>query len=286
MSPLDRARRIAAQLTGGREEPVPLGRGIEHAAFAVGPYIVRVATAHDDATAEAVAREAALLGRLQTRLPVAVPNPSFVSAELGGFAYLRLPGRPLLDVAVADTSRLAHDLGTFLRAMVGVDVRAIGDLVGPDPYPLDIWRDEVVADLMEVRDALTSDELALIQVFSADPAPADRLALAFCHNDLGAEHLLVDEAAGHLLGVLDWSDAALTDPSRDLGRLTRDLDPETLDSVLRFADLPPLYVDDQLVRFHARLATLEDLLHGIVTGDRRYTDAARAAFDRLFTPRN
>jgi hypothetical protein len=45
-------------------------------------------------------------------------------------------------------------------------------------------------------------------------------------------------------------------------------------------------VDDHLVAFHARLATLEDLHHGIVTGDRRYVEAARNVFDRLFTPRD
>jgi aminoglycoside phosphotransferase (APT) family kinase protein len=292
MTPLDRARRITERLVGRREEPVALGRGTEHAAFTVGPYIVRVTTADDDATAEvdataeAVVREATLLGRLQTRLPVAVPNPSFVCEELGGFAYRRLPGRPLLDTTISDTTRLAHDLGTFLRAMADIDVAAISDLVAPDLYPLDRWRDEVVAQLTDVGDALTSRERHLIHAFASEPTPTDRAALAFCHNDLGAEHLLVDDTAGHLLGVLDWSDAALTDPSRDVGRLTRDLDPRTLDRVLTTADLPPTHVDDHLVAFHARLATLEDLHHGIVTGDRRYVEAARNVFDRLFTPRD
>lgn len=284
MTPLDRARRITELLVGSQAEPGPLGHGTDHATFVVGPYVVRVSTAHDNATMPAMEREATLLERLQTRLPVAVPNPSLVSAEWGGMAYRRLPGRPLLAAAIDDTSRLAHDLGTFLRAMADIDLGAVRDVVNPDPYPLDAWRDEVVAQLLEVSGALTPRERTSILAFASASVPADRGPLAFCHNDLGAEHLLVDDTAGHLIGVLDWSDAALTDPSRDLGRLKRDLDPADLKRVLATAGLPPTYVDGELIEFHARLATLEDLHHGITTGDRRYVNTARGAFGRLFAP--
>jgi aminoglycoside phosphotransferase (APT) family kinase protein len=37
------------------------------------------------------------------------------------------------------------------------------------------------------------------------------------HADLGAEHIL--ELDGTLTGIIDWSDAAITDPALDLARL-------------------------------------------------------------------
>jgi aminoglycoside phosphotransferase (APT) family kinase protein len=39
--------------------------------------------------------------------------------------------------------------------------------------------------------------------------------LQLIHQDLGPEHLLVDPATGHLLGVLDWTDATIGDAARD-----------------------------------------------------------------------
>ncbi|HEU4494020.1 MAG TPA: phosphotransferase [Rubrobacteraceae bacterium] len=38
------------------------------------------------------------------------------------------------------------------------------------------------------------------------PWPTPR-ALAFCHNDLGAEHVLVDAEANTITGIIDWTDA-------------------------------------------------------------------------------
>jgi aminoglycoside phosphotransferase (APT) family kinase protein len=43
------------------------------------------------------------------------------------------------------------------------------------------------------------------------------------HNDLGAEHVFVDPITTRITGIIDWSDAAITDPACDLGRIWRDL---------------------------------------------------------------
>jgi aminoglycoside phosphotransferase (APT) family kinase protein len=37
----------------------------------------------------------------------------------------------------------------------------------------------------------------------------------FIHQDLSPEHVLVDPGTGHLVGILDWTDAILGDPARD-----------------------------------------------------------------------
>jgi aminoglycoside phosphotransferase (APT) family kinase protein len=282
MTPHDRARLVADRLGVMCATPIPLGQGTTHLTFSVGPYVIRLVGEVEEGTPTAFLREATLLDRLQTRLPVTVPHPTLLAPDLGGMAYRQLPGQPLLDVRLADRSRLVDDLGALLRAMADIDESDIDDLLEPDPYPLDIWRDEAVDGVLRHHDALTRREREYVRSFARTPAPRAPSDTAFCHNDLGAEHLLVDETSGHLLGVLDWSDAALTDPCRDLGRLTRDLGADAIDRVVTVAGLEPRMFNWRLIEFHARLATLEDLSHGITSGDDRYLRSARAALGPLF----
>jgi aminoglycoside phosphotransferase (APT) family kinase protein len=102
------------------------------------------------------------------------------------------------------------------------------------------------------------------------------------HGDLGAEHLLYDGT--RITGVIDWSDAAVSDPELDFARLYRDFGPDFLDrSVAAYqtqAGTPALDLDR--VEFFARCAALEDLSYGLRTGRQVYADAARRSLDRLF----
>jgi len=82
--------------------------------------------------------------------------------------------------------------------------------------------------------------------------------------------------------VIDWSDAAVTDPALDLARPYRDFGPTFLAEVLEAygADAPGL----DRIRFFARCAALEDLDHGLRTGQAAYTRAARRSLGWLFPP--
>ena len=98
------------------------------------------------------------------------------------------------------------------------------------------------------------------------PPPADRYVVA--HADLGAENIL--ECDGTLTGVVDWSDAAITDPALDLARLYRDFGPAFLDDAI------------PRIEYFARCAALEDLHYGRSTGRRDYLQAAERAISWLF----
>src|SRR5438876_1167930 len=71
-----------------------------------------------------------------------------------------------------------------------------------------------------------------IGAFLAAPPPPGPGALVFSHNDLGIEHVLADPRTWAVTGVLDWGDAAITDPAYDIGLLYRDLGPAALDAVI------------------------------------------------------
>ncbi|UMG94862.1 phosphotransferase [Nocardioides sp. TF02-7] len=111
------------------------------------------------------------------------------------------------------------------------------------------------------------------------PAPRPRL----CHGDLGAEHVFVDPRTGEVTGVIDWSDAAVTDPALDLGLVLRDLGARARDRVLeRLGE-----VDEGVVarsEFYARARALEDLRYGVEQALPVYSRNARRAIETLFEP--
>jgi aminoglycoside phosphotransferase (APT) family kinase protein len=95
--------------------------------------------------------------------------------------------------------------------------------------------------------------------------------------------LLVDVEAWTVTGVIDWADAAITDPARDLAMIYRDLGPDVFDLTLehyggRFDD-----ADRGRAAFYARCKLLEDAAHGFAAPDaRRYAETALAHLDRTF----
>jgi aminoglycoside phosphotransferase (APT) family kinase protein len=113
------------------------------------------------------------------------------------------------------------------------------------------------------------------------PGPGRRRVLA--HADLGAEHIL--EHDGALTGVIDWSDAALTDPALDFARLYRDFGPDFLTTALdAYGGLAD--TEDAMTRitFYARCAALEDLAYGRQQRRSDYTLAAENSLVWLFPP--
>jgi aminoglycoside phosphotransferase (APT) family kinase protein len=239
-----------------------LGSGLDHQAFRVGDLVVRVTA--PDACAE-VAREAGLLRLLTGCLSIPVPEPRFADPARGVLAYPLLPGRPLL--GRTPPAGAATQLGRVLAELHGVDPAAV-DVPDEAAEPWE-WLAELAgpAELLE-------------ELHANLPSPTDERVLA--HADLGAEHLLA--ADGRLTGMIDWSDAAVTDPALDFARPYRDFGPAFLDAMLRAygRDSPAFR---HRITFFARCAALEDLAYG----DPTYTRPAARSLTWLFpattTPR-
>ena len=242
---------IAEHAPAYRDLPAAvLGAGLDHHAFLVGDLVVRVGGD--------VAREAALLRRIAGRLSLPVPQVRFVDPLRGVLAYPLLPGRPLL--GRTPPAGAAAQLG-----------RMLAELHGIDPAGVDVPAE--AADPREWLADLTGPP-ELLRVLHADPPPvATERVLA--HADLGAEHLLA--ADGRLTGVIDWSDAAVTDPALDFARLYRDFGPTFLDATLAAYGRDTLAFRRRIT-FFARCAALEDLAYDHPD----YTRAATRSLAWLF----
>ena len=284
-------RLLARHLPGWRATSVvPLGEGVDNAAFDVdGELVVRCSTHPDPGErSRRVLRESRVLATVAATSPLPVPVPRFTAADDGCLAYARLPGSPLLDLPAAQRSSRAAAvgaaLGGLLTALSALPVELMAEVAGVDDSPPGEWLDECRDLLPQLTSAIPGRHLPTVRAFlDADPPdPADRLV--FTHDDLGIEHVLADPDTGRVTGVLDWGNAAVADPARDLGLVLRDLGQQALEAALAAYRAAPSGDGAlrQRVDFHARCALLEDLAHGLDTGRDAYVEKRLLGMAGLF----
>lgn len=262
-----------------------LGEGLDNAAFEVnGEMIVRTSKVPDAARrAESIRREADLLAAAARISTLPVPEPVFSDPDAGAIAYRKLPGVPLMDHPVAEPGRLAPALGRFLGRLHQAPLEEVEHLVERDAYPLAAWLRDAEKCYRGISGRLPDPARRQIEDFLASTPPAEGHAPTFCHNDLGSEHVLVDVRANAVTGIIDWTDAAITDPARDLALVYRDLGPEVCRLALAHYDSSFDGSDRERAVFYARCKLVEDLAYGFGNpGAERYAEAGLSHLDRTF----
>jgi aminoglycoside phosphotransferase (APT) family kinase protein len=261
-TPRDRAiravRAYAPELLDGNI--VELGRGLDNAVYAAGDLVLRVGDGRG------VGLEARLLEAVASHVSIPLPKPRFVDEDAGVLGYELIPGQPLL--GRSPPAGAAQRLGRFLSDLHAIDPATVAGLIPTEHADPDAWLDGLDGppDLVRILHATR---------------PRSSRARVVAHADLGAEHIL--ELDGTLTGIIDWSDAAITDPVLDLARLYRNFGPGFLETLLRVYGPPPDAMPR--VEFFARCAALEDLAYGRATGRREYVANAERSFAWLFPDR-
>jgi aminoglycoside phosphotransferase (APT) family kinase protein len=191
----------------------------------------------------------------------------------GCMAHRRVPGVPLQDLVAtgeidtADLRRLAAEIGGVIGAIAAIDPTAAAEPIPVDDAGADAWLEELPAALDVIGGRLTAEERNAVERFISGPPPptaaTDELVLA--HNDLGAEHVLVDPTTLAMTGIIDWSDAAVADPAAELGRLLRDLGAAHLDAVMAGLAVTPARGQAMRDRawWYARCLVVEDLAYAV-----------------------
>lgn len=214
-----------------------LGEGFDNIAYAVGAVagqrlLLRVSKLGSEADRRrAVERDAALLS-LAGRYSSLRTNEVLAADPAQGLLLLTLVEGHSADILPPG------DLGAFARAMAAFLTRlhtvppveaALTVRSGPPPTQ---WLSATAASYVQGRALLPAADQRLVEDFLAGPVPGTPRRLVFCHNDLRDEHLVVDEATRAVTGVIDWSDAVLGDPARDVALLWLDFGAEVADGVL------------------------------------------------------
>ena len=220
---LARRHGLALSPEGARLDPSGLDFLALHADDAEGVrWIVRVPRRPDVAAAAAV--EAKILAIVRPHLPVAVPDWRVCTPEL--IAYPRLDGTPAvtLDTGAPVWNRIdpAAPSDAFLDSFA--DALAALQAVPADGLPagssdlidtIPAARERLAQAARIARDLLepAAPTWERWQRFVAGDTWPEHVALG--HGDLHPGHLLLDDA-GRLVGILDWTEARVTDPGVDL----------------------------------------------------------------------
>lgn len=247
-----------------------LGEGWDNIAYEVnGELIVRFSK--DDEPAQAVSREAAVLSVVRQWSALAVPLLLFSDPGAGALAYPKLEGLPLNECQGIDGHAVGRVLGEFHRGLHGAP---LADVTGVDDRPLPELLAEAAQDYRLVADLVPQRFRPAIARFLQAQPPPRGTELVFCHNDLGAEHILANDA-GEPLAVIDWTDAAMADPARDPGLVLRDLGPEVFEA---------MNPGDWAQRswFYARCSVLADIVYGVRERQPHYRDEGLASLAHLF----
>ncbi|MFF0308101.1 phosphotransferase family protein [Streptosporangium sp. NPDC004379] len=281
---------VAAHLPGHRAGTVVRsGAGQDNVAYEVdGELIVRFGLQDDPAERAArVEHESRLLAAVAEMSPLPVPEPMFTDPGRGCLAYAKLPGLPLLRLPgparEAYGPSVAAALGGLLTALHTVPAERLAGLVERDDFPPEEWLREAAETYETVSRRVPAAHRPAVEEFLAAPPPAGGWEPVFSHNDLGVEHVLVDPATGRVTGVIDWGDAAITDPAYDFGLLYRDLGPSALDAAVGGyrGGAEPASLRERAV-FYARCGALEDLAYGLEPGQEAYADKSVVAMTWLF----
>jgi aminoglycoside phosphotransferase (APT) family kinase protein len=138
------------------------------------------------------------------------------------------------------------DFLSWLHALPAADALGLGVADQRLDRVLDEAQREALEDLPIVKGVAPDAPLDAWQRFLNDaPRPSDSPSdFAVVHNDLAAEHVLVDETEHRITGVIDWSDAAIGDRAIDFGGIFHWGGAAFLDDVLAHYDGP---VSDGLI---------------------------------------
>jgi aminoglycoside 2''-phosphotransferase len=223
--------------------------------------------------------ETVLLRALQGRLPLSIPDPTYLgfdpkSRQLAFMGYRLIPGEPLALEALAaiqdeaTLKRLAVQLATFLRALHRIPAVELG-IALPVVDGREDWERPYRRFQTELFGFMRRDAReAVARRFDGFLAEPSHFAYqpVLRHGDFGGSNILFDATAGAIRGVIDFSAAGLGDPAVDLAALSW-YGEAFLEPV--FAAYPELAAPalQERARFYRSTHALQQALWAIETGD-------------------
>jgi aminoglycoside 2''-phosphotransferase len=131
-------------------------------------------------------------------------------------AYIKIPGTPGDVAEEIDWPTIARQLGRFLAELHAYPVeRALEAGVPEEKHSLSLWHGKALASLDDIA-SLPVDRRDLGEYLKSTLPGHASDTPRLVHNDLWAEHILIDPHTLGVSGIIDWGDAAVGDPAIDL----------------------------------------------------------------------
>jgi aminoglycoside phosphotransferase (APT) family kinase protein len=168
--------------------------------------------------------ECKLLSGLGEWVSLPVPNyeyfcesPESSSRPFAG--YRKLPGIAGDTSKMVDRDGVARQLGVFLSRLHTYPVDKAREAGVQEERDLVVhWRDRSREQLRKL-DGLNVNPDLLRRYLENDTPVSFEGAASLVHNDLWAEHILVDSRSGRVSGIIDWGDTVIGDPAIDFACL-------------------------------------------------------------------
>jgi len=133
--------------------------------------------------------------------------------------YRKLPGIAGDASKMVDRHGIARQLGIFLSRLHTYPVDKAREADVPEKRDLVVhWRNRSREQLRKL-DGLNVNTGLLRRYLENDTPVSFEGAASLIHNDLWAEHILLDSRSGRVSGIIDWGDTAIGDPAIDFACL-------------------------------------------------------------------
>lgn len=215
-----------------------VGEGFDNIAYAVrspsgARLLLRVSKVADPVErARVLTKDVALLEFANRHSSLTTNEVIAADAHAGALLLTEVTGRTADQIRPTDRAAFAETMATFLTRLHTAPVVEAALVTEMDPRSAAQWLVDTATAWAAVADRTPVTLRDRVDEFLVGPAPNDVRRITFCHNDLGDEHVVLSEDGGHVRGVIDWSDAVLGDPARDLGLLTLDFGPGIVDALI------------------------------------------------------
>ena len=168
--------------------------------------------------------ELQLLSTLGEWVSLPVPTYEHIGESSKGssrpFAgYRKIPGIPGDLSEMVDLPTIARQLGSFLGKLHAFPVdRATKAGVREETSTATHRRDKSIEESDRITDLPVDADRLRHYLERNAPPPLDGVP-KLVHNDLWAEHILIDPRSGEVSGIIDWGDAVIGDPAVDFAGL-------------------------------------------------------------------
>ncbi len=251
----------ARQLTAGQ---------FNHVVCIDDQWIFRFPKSHH--VAQEVAREVDILNGLQGKLPLPIPNPTYLayhseSNQLEFMGYAMLKGEPLLREKFATLTdevileQIADDIATFLKTLHQINPLDVG--LDPTPNNSHQWWTKLYTDFQEQLYPHMRPDAQQAVTLNFETALNDAslwdVQSMLIHGDFGTGNILYDD--GHIVGIIDFTFCAVDDPAQEVGALMSSYGEAFLERVL--VRYPELRASLRRAQFFRTNYALMEALYGL-----------------------